>query len=198
MRKVMLSLFLVVMSCRAQKTATAGAKPSLAQLFADDQKDREHAMGMSNEKWQRVRARDAERRRMVRELLAEGPLPDGLAYKQAAFILQHGDKPEDYLLAHILASDAVAKGETSARWIAAATLDRYLQSIRQPQVYGTQYVWKHPGPKPKGATLEPYNSALLPDSLRRDACVATLEQQQENVRALDAGKDMPSPDGCRE
>ncbi len=26
-----------------------------------------------------------------------------------------------------------------ARWIAAATLDRYLQTIGQPQVFGTQY-----------------------------------------------------------
>jgi len=35
---------------------------------------------------------------------------------------------------------AAAKGDQGAAWIAAATLDRYLQSVRQPQIYGTQFL----------------------------------------------------------
>jgi hypothetical protein len=31
------------------------------------------------------------------------------------------------------------KSDLDARWIAAATLDRYLQRIGQPQVFGTQF-----------------------------------------------------------
>jgi len=154
-------------------------------------------MGMPDAQWQKVRARDAERRRIVRQLLAAGPLENATAYKQAAFILQHGDKPGDYLLAHVLASTALAQGDPSARYIAAATLDRYLQSVHQPQIYGTQYDWKHPGPQPKDPTQAPYNSGLVSDSLRADFCVVSLRQQLENIRALDAGKDMPWPDGCR-
>ena len=186
------SLFLLVlMDCLLRSQQPAMVKPSVSQLFAEDQKDRSHAMGMPDAQWQKVRARDAERRRILRQLLAAGPLENARAYKQAAFILQHGDAPDDYLLAHVLASTAVANGDPGARYIAAATLDRYLQSIHQPQIYGTQYDWKHPGPKPKDATQAPYNFGLVSDSLRAESCVVSLRQQLENVRALDAGKDMP-------
>jgi hypothetical protein len=129
-------------------------------------------------------------------MLGAGPLENATAYKQAAYIMQHGVKPEDYLLAHVLACTAVAKGDPSARSILAATLDRYLQSMHQAQIYGAQYAWKHPGPKPKDATQAPYNASLLSDTLRVDSCVATAKQQADNIRALDAGKDMPWPDGC--
>ena len=40
------------------------------------------------------------------------------------------------------------RGGSADKWIAAATLDRYLQSINQPQVFGTQY----PGDKSAGNT----------------------------------------------
>ena len=40
-------------------------------------------------------------------------------------------------MAHTLAMVAVARGDADARWIGAATLDRYLQAIGRPQVYRT-------------------------------------------------------------
>jgi hypothetical protein len=55
-------------------------------------------------------------------------------------VFQHGRDADDYLLAHILAVQAVVKGDASSKWIAAATLDRYLQAIGHPQVFGTQYL----------------------------------------------------------
>ena len=56
-------------------------------------------------------------------------------------IFQHGTKPEDYLLAHVLATAALRKGGAPlAPGLVAATLDRYLQSIGQPQVFGTQFL----------------------------------------------------------
>ena len=122
--------------------------------------------------------RDHERRAETQKLLADAKLHTGKDFERAAFVFQHGSTPEDYLLAHTLAMVAVARGEASAIWIAAATMDRYLNSIHQPQVYGTQF-WFH-GKEP--VTQEPYNRTLIPDSLRRQLGVpgqATQEEQRK-------------------
>jgi len=73
---------------------------------------------------------------------------------------------------------AVAKGNSKASWIAAATLDRYLQRIGQPQIYGTQFL--HNAGKPW--TQEPYKRSLLPDALREATGVPSLAKQQEQLR----------------
>src|SRR6266508_3877901 len=49
------------------------------------------------------------------------------------------DAPEDYLLAHELCVVAISKGNTEARWLAAASEDRFLMSIDRPQRFGTQF-----------------------------------------------------------
>lgn len=54
-------------------------------------------------------------------------------------VLQHASRPEDYLLAHEFCVVALAKGEKSARWLAAATEDRFLMNLKRPQRFGTQY-----------------------------------------------------------
>ena len=93
--------------------------------------------------------------------------------------------------------EAVIRGNESAKWIAAATLDRYLQSIKQPQIFGTQYpldpklphsVEGGNAPFLAGRTLEPYNEQFLLDSVRLDFCVPVLEQQKQNVATFNAGK----------
>jgi hypothetical protein len=58
-------------------------------------------------------------------------------YYDAAFIFQHGEAADDYLFAHV-AMDAVIKGYDTAKWIAAATLDRYLQKMDKPSVVGSK------------------------------------------------------------
>ena len=83
--------------------------------------------------------RDQERQVALRELLAEGKVKSGYDFWLSALIFQHSAKPEDVLLAHVLATSAAAKGESNGKWLAAATLDRYLWDINQPQVFGTQF-----------------------------------------------------------
>ncbi|MBL0021214.1 MAG: hypothetical protein IPP23_02220 [Sphingomonadales bacterium] len=87
------------------------------------------------QRWERE---DSARLKRTGELLELDALKAGIDFYRAAFIFQHGDKPEDYLKAHHLAVIAISKGY-DARWISAATLDRYLQSIGKQQIYGTQY-----------------------------------------------------------
>jgi hypothetical protein len=177
--------------------AQKGAAPAtIKQLFEEDQNDRRGAMSMTPEQWKKIGERDTERRREAHKMLDAGTLKTGEDFEDASVIFQHGDVPQDYLLAHILAMAAMEKGDAQARWIAAATLDRYLQAVKQPQVFGTQYKWTQMKPKPQGATQEPYDKTAVSDVLRREFCVATQAGQQKNVAAMAVGKDFPSPDGC--
>ena len=126
---------------------------------------------------EQMNADDAARRIRVRALLDAGALQTGEDYRAAAFIFQHGSTPEDYLLAHSLAVAGAAKGSPGAVWIAAATLDRYLQSIDRKQIYGTQTRMVNGGEP----TLEPYDRDLLPDALRTASNVPTLTEQDAGL-----------------
>jgi hypothetical protein len=160
---------------------TAVSNPEMKQIFEADQKDR--LPGIANIDWAAVGKRDAARRKRVRELLAAGSLHTGEDFEGAAFVFQHGGTPDDYLMAHTLAMIAVARGRGTAIWIAAASLDRYLHSIHQPQIYGTQFSFQ-PG---QPVTQEPYNRSLIPDSLRHDLGVPSQAEQEKKITAETAG-----------
>jgi hypothetical protein len=68
---------------------------------------------------------------------------------------------------------AIAKGEASANLIAAETLDRYLQSIHKPQIFGTQMDVAH-----ESFPQEPYDRGLIPNSLRRILSVPPQTTQE--------------------
>jgi hypothetical protein len=173
------------------------------ELYLQDQSDR-GVGGKAVTNWQDLVKRDKIRRDRVRELMASGALKGAQDFHDAAFIFQHsvqtdeyplGAVANDYLLAHVLSNVAVAKGDATSLWISAASLDRYLQSIGQSQVFGTQYQSKNDQP----TTQEPYNRTLVPDSLRLVFCVPSLKQQQSNVSDFNSGK-YPAgilPAGCQ-
>jgi len=129
-----------------------------------------------------VAVRDADRNRRVRTqaLLDAGQLNSGDDFYHAAFVFQHGDLSEDCLKAHALAVIAAARGKPEATWIAAATLDRYLQRIGQPQIYGTQYL-RH---GENEWTQEPYRRDLLSDPLREATGVPPIERQKDRLKDL--------------
>ena len=62
---------------------------------------------------------------------------------------------------------AIRKGYSDATWMAVATLDRYLQSLKQPQIYGTQF----PTSDGKAATQKLCDRGLIPDAVRPGLCV---------------------------
>ena len=78
-------------------------------------------------------------------------------------------------MAAVFDADQAARGKAEAAWIAAATLDRYLQRIGQSQIYGTQFQ-RPPGQK---WTQQPYRSDLLPDAVREASGVPPLAAQDE-------------------
>jgi hypothetical protein len=167
--------------------------PELRKIFLDDQRDRGNdpfpefdAQGkaLPRKTWpvlaEEVIARhDDERRARVHELLHAEKIQTGQDFWFAAMVFQHGQNPEDYLLAHVLASTAVAKGNRNALWLAAASLDRYLLSVGKKQIYGTQFDLE------KGATWtqKNYDKDLLDDNLRAASCVTSYDQQQKQIRA---------------
>jgi hypothetical protein len=156
------------------ETETDTSSPEMQRIMDADQKPRQSA-DMLHADWILTEKQDKERRQQVRELLSRGVLHTGQDFEQAAFVFQHGSTPEDYLLAHTLAMIAVARGNSSALWIAAATLDRYLTSIKQPQLFGTQFFIGEPW------TQEPYNRTLISDELRRKLGVPIQSVQQKQL-----------------
>ena len=162
------------------KEQTFAPNAEMRAIYDDDQRVRQKEL--SDAQWAIVSKEDAARRVRTRHLLDREALHTSDDFREAAFVFQHGDTPDDYLLAHTLAMVAVAKGDASALWIGTATLDRYLQSIHQPQIYGTQFV----GTSGDRMTQEPYHSDLIADSLRAELGVPSVAQQQEQLKSMNA------------
>lgn len=130
---------------------------------------------------------DVLRRGLVRKLLAGESLATANDYLHAAMVMQHGDAPEEFLLAHQLATVAGFKGSVTGKWLAAASLDRYLMKIKQSQVFGTQY--NNSGHVGSNAawTMEPYDRTM-PDALRREFGVPTLAESEKRLEGLRSNK----------
>jgi len=148
----------------------------MQRIFEADQKPRQNPAELTPEKWTVINRDDAERRTQTAKLLADGQLHTAEDFSRAAFIFQHGSTSDDYLLAHTLAMIAVGKGDENSLWIATATLDRYLQSVGKPQIYGTQFKGT------KDATQEPFNRNLISDSLRHELGVPSLAGQLDQQK----------------
>ena len=125
---------------RPAATATANDNEELTRIFQEDQDDRspEEKEGKSTD-WTIVGPRDKARESRVKEFYWDGSLHTGADYYHAAMVLQHADTANDYLLAHELCIAAIGKGEQRAKWLAAASEDRFLMTIGRPQRFGTQY-----------------------------------------------------------
>lgn len=172
-----------------------GVDPELLRLVVEDQWDRGMDMFAGRMvktpgevDWQAVARRDEQRQAAVRAMLRSGNIRTPPEQRFAALIFQHSDRPGNLSLAHVLASTAAIGGERSARWLAAATLDRYLQAVNQSQVFGTQFKSDAQG----GWTMEPYDRDAVSDSIRAEWCVVTLEEQTRILRDLQAGKPIAS------
>ncbi len=115
----------------------------LTRMFQEDQGDRKP--GLHGIDWSVVKPRDDARLKRTRELYASGTVRTGADWLHAALILQHSSEPDDYLLAHEMCVAALALGEKRAKWLVAATEDRFLMAIGRKQRFGTQYEAAAPG-----------------------------------------------------
>lgn len=156
--------------------------PDNSEMNAIVTKDQADRLTPPRSSQQALDKADRERRIQTVALLRQGLLHTGADFDHASLIFQHGTTPDDYLLAHVLAVIAISKGQRGAVWISAASLDRYLQSVNQPQVFGTQYKEFHNSP----STQEPYNRSLISDALREYMGVPDLKSQETKGRDDDS------------
>ncbi len=178
----------------AQDAEVVADNPEMAAIYTADQAVRQDVaatlaaiLAGGQESAVRFHAADMVRRQQVKALLDAGELRTATDFYSAALVYQHGDTAEDYLMAHTLAVAALGEGSTESPWLAAATLDRYLQKIGQPQIYGTQTMVKQ-GEQP---TREPFDHALIPDSIRRVLGVST-RAAEEARQAQEAATESPA------
>jgi hypothetical protein len=178
----------------AQEPEPVADNPEMAAIYAADQAVRQDVaatlaaiLAGGRERAVRFHAEDAVRRQQVKALLDAGELRTATDFYSAALVYQHGDTAEDYLMAHTLAVAALGEGSTESPWLAAATLDRYLQKIGQPQIYGTQTTVRRGEPP----TREPFDHALVPDSIRRVLGVST-RAAEEARQADEAATESPA------
>jgi hypothetical protein len=191
-------VFMVVVgsasSAQTASTPTAAPAPAnsaeMKQIFLQDQLDRgNNPFAKSGEPEPKplpgleIRKNDDARDARVKELLRQGLLHTGIDYYRAALVFQHSGNAEDTLLAHILSEVALSKGESSALWLSAATLDRYLVQINQKQVFGTQYksVERSDETKPYLFIPNDIEPTILSDPLRAEFCVKPFVIQENAI-----------------
>jgi hypothetical protein len=105
----------------------------LKQICDEDQED---LRTLPQDRLQRSR----ERINRVRHILAAGGAKEGLDYAHAAVVLQHGEILDEWWQAHESAKKAIELGFEKAKWLAAATLDRWLVHQGKPLKYGVQRI----------------------------------------------------------
>ncbi|MBZ0321342.1 MAG: hypothetical protein K8L91_33315 [Anaerolineae bacterium] len=161
----------------------------LRLLFETDQAERtDHPPYGTPEYWA-LRERDRLRRVRVMEIIASDGCTTAEDFYHAALIFQHGDALEEIAQAHQLAKQSADLGHTSARWLAAASLDRWLMYQGQPQKFGTQFV--PDGKRHRLCDVDP--STTNAERARWD--VPTLAEQLERAEELNRnGEPMPPMD----
>jgi hypothetical protein len=152
----------------------------LADMYKQDQAGRKAA----KIDWKVLGAADKQRQQRVIELLNQSKIKTARDYYNAAMVMQHGDNPDDFALAHILACVSAQKGYRPARWLSAASFDRMMQRNKHAQIFGTQFLGTANGNE-RGWTMDPINSDLIPDSVRTEFGVPAISKNRERMKTLD-------------
>ena len=113
----------------------------LLVLYEAERRERVNQPKVNTPEYQVMRARDLERREKVLQMIVNRNLHTAEDYYHAAQIMNHGDTPEEAENAHGLALRAAELGYRPARWLAAASYDRWQMYQGKPQKYGTNYVY---------------------------------------------------------
>lgn len=157
----------------------AKVNSELTRLYEEDQKDR--MAGPDKIDWSVVSKRDADRRKRVLEIAEQGGLKEPDDYYHAAMVFQHSDKLEDYDRAHQWCLKAAELGNDDAKWLAAATKDRWLMTQGKPQLYGTQFK------KVDGKWILWEVDPSVTDEERAKWNVPTLAEAKELVKQMNKG-----------
>jgi hypothetical protein len=160
----------------------------LQDLFRADQEERTNHPDYGTPEYWSLRERDAERRKRLESIVESGGLKEPEDYYCAAWILNHGESVEEIWQAHVLAKEAVKLRLGRARWLAAATYDRWLMYQGKPQKYGTQIV--PDGKRQRVWDVEPATS----DAERAEWDVPSLAEMNRRAEEVTRKEAMPPMD----
>jgi len=164
----------------------------LQLLFRADRDERANHPAYGTPEYRELRELDAQRRRRLAVIVESGGLKEPEDYYQAAWILNHGESVDEIWQAHTLAKEAVELGLRCARWLAAATYDRWLMYQGKPQKYGTQIV--PDGKRQRVWDVDPATS----DAERADWDVPTLAEMERRAGEVTRNEPMPPLDAAPE
>ena len=136
----------------------------LKELYEADLAERDKSASISEEE---LLLRDRKRRDQVRIIIEKGGLRTAGDYHHAALVCQHGEILGDYKLANDLARTAMEMGDERAKWLYAATLDRWLVSTGKPQKFGTQFKQDQDG---QWHLIEPIDSETTDEERSKYNC----------------------------
>jgi len=163
----------------AVRPKTPANNEELRRLMVEDQADRQSKAI----DWAVVAPRDRARVARVKELYATGSIRTADDYYHAALALQHGEAPEDFLLAHefCVAAMMLGKNDIASSSLGAAAEDRFLMNLGRPQRFGTQYRSEGDGP------LRLYRvDGGVTDELRKVMAVPSFSEAKAREAELNA------------
>ena len=164
----------------------------LQTLFRADQDERTNHPQVGTSEYSALRERDAERRKRLQMIIESEELTEAEDYYIAAWLLNHGEIVAEIWQAHTLAKKAAELGLRRARWLAAATFDRWLMYQGKPQKYGTQIV--PDGKRQRVWDVDPTTS----DAERAEWDVPLLEEMEKRAAEVTRTEEMPPMDDAPE
>lgn len=164
----------------------------LLMLFTADQQERMNHPPYDTPEYWALRERDEERRQRVIEIVDAGDMQSAEDYYYGAMVLHHGGDVDEVLQAYTLAKQSAEMGYRPARWLTAATYDRWLMYQGKPQKYGTQIV-----PDGKRHRVWDVDSATT-DAERAEWDVRPLHVQHAHADEISRTEPVPSMDRAPE
>lgn len=175
---VRIAALLLALAVSSVGAASAADLPELAALCDADQADRSTPGVLSPQAIER----DAQRKEAALALIKQGRLSSGYDYYCAALLMQHGTSDADIQLSHSLASISdLIDPNPAAKWLAAASWDRYMLRKKLPQWYGTQY---EQDPKTRRWRLYAVDAARVTDAERAALGLPSLREARSRAKLL--------------
>lgn len=189
----------ITLTCVSDPKLQQARSLELQQLHAADQALRVSKNGepIDFDKIDRnkMQKQDLAHRKRVVEIFAEGCLKSAADYLAAALIYQHGDVPDHYYQTYIWVTRAIKLGINgaevkSAKSMAALAIDRYLVSLGNKQLFGSQFSMAQP--KDQCWCIDQVESSF-PDTLRKEYLgQSLLERSRDSFAMFNKGKNCPN------
>ncbi|WP_028887422.1 hypothetical protein [Tenacibaculum ovolyticum] len=178
-----LILIIIVFSCKTknkQESENQNIKidnPELIEICKNDQNDRKNY----NITWLEIVKKDSLRRKRVDIILNSNKIKTAKDYMNAAMVFKRGNDSINFLKTITLMKEAIKLDSTINKLPLAEITDRYLLSIGDPQIYGTQF-YKEAYNKPW--VLAKIDTTKITDKERVQFGVETLEKLRDKLKHM--------------